>query len=88
MADNGRRQIVKEQTHEGNTLDLFLVNNPSIVFNTQVIPGISKDGHHAVYTELDISPIWQTKKPRKACVYKRVNWEGLKAHMETTIDRF
>ena len=62
MADNGLTQIVKEPTHEWNTLDLFLVNNPSIVYNTQVIPGISKDGHHAVKTELDISPIRQTKK--------------------------
>ena len=42
-----------------NTLDRFLVSNPSVVYNTQVIPGISRDGHHAVYVALTC----RTKKP-------------------------
>ena len=49
--------------------------------NTQIMLGISKDGHHAVYTELDISPIHHTQKPRKILSYKKANWEGLKEHM-------
>jgi hypothetical protein len=53
-ADNDLTQMVKEPTYYENTLDLFLVSNPSIVYNTQVIPGISGDGHHAVYVEIDM----------------------------------
>lgn len=82
IADNNLTQTVKEPTLHENTLDLFLVNNPSIVYNTQVIPGISKDGHHAVYTELDISPIRQIKKPRKVHIYRKADWDGLKSHMK------
>ena len=61
--DNGLTQVVKEPTFYENTLDLFLVSNPSIVYNTQVMPGMSKDGHHAVYVELDVSLACRNKKP-------------------------
>lgn len=65
MADNGLTQIVKEPTFNEKMMDLFFVSNPSLVFNSQVIAGISRDAHHAVYVELNISLTRRTKKPRK-----------------------
>ena len=86
IADNGLTQVVQEPTFYENTLDLFLVSNPSIVYNTQVIPGISRDGHHAVYVELNVSLTRQNKKPRRMQSFKKADWEGLKTHMKAAGD--
>ena len=87
IADNGLTQIVTEPTYYENTLDLFLVSNPSLVYNTQVIPGISRDGHHAVYVEFDVSLTRRTKKPRQIHSYKKADWDSLKAHMKNAGDK-
>ena len=87
IADNGLTQIVREPTFNENTLDLFLVSSPSLVFNSQVIPGISRDSHHAVYVELDISLTRRTKKPRKIHSFKKADWESIKAHMTDAGDK-
>ncbi len=87
MADNGLTQTVKEPTYYENILDLFFVSNPSLVYNSQVIPGISKDGHHAVYVELDISLTRKRKKPRKMHCYKKADWEKMKEHMKEAGDQ-
>ena len=84
--NNGLTQVVKEPTFCENTLDLFLVSNPSIVYNTQVILGISKDGHHAVYVELDVSLTRQNKKPRRVHSFKKADWDGLKTHIKAAGD--
>jgi hypothetical protein len=81
LADNGLTQVVKEPTYYENTLDLLLMSNPSIVQKIQVTPGISSDGHHAIYAEVDISLSRQTNEPRKIHAYKGADWDGLKAHM-------
>ena len=88
IADNNLTQVVKEPTYHENTLDLLLMSNPSVVQNIQVIPGISNDGHHAVYAEVDISLARQTRKPRKVHSYRRADWEGLRAHMTEFRDAF
>ena len=62
------------------------MSNPSIVYNTQVIPGISKDGHHAVYVELDVSLTRRNKKPRRVHSFKKADWEGLKTHIKAAGD--
>ena len=76
-----------KRLHYENTLDLFLVSNPSVVHNSQVIPGISKDGHHAVYVELDVSLTRRTQKPRKLFAYKKANWEEMKNDMKIAGDK-
>ena len=86
IADNGLTQTVKQPTYYENILDLFFISNPSLVYNSQVIPGISKDGHHAVYVELDISLTRRKKKPRKIYSYKKADWEKMKAHMKEAGD--
>ena len=63
------------------------MSNPSLVYNNQVIPGISKDGHHAVYVELAISLTRRRKKPRKMHYYKKAAWELMKEHMKEAGDQ-
>ena len=77
---------MKQPTHYENILDLFFVSNPSLIYNSQVIPGISKDGHHAVYVEQDISLTRRKKKPRKIYSHKKADWEKMKAHMKEAGD--
>ena len=72
MSDNNLTQVVKEPTYYENTLDLFFVNNPSIVHNSKVILGISMDGHHAVYAELDISLSHEPRNLEKSILIKRL----------------
>ena len=84
--NNSLTQIVKDPTYYENTLDLFLVSNPSLVYNTKVIPGISRDGHHAVYVELDVSLTRRRKKPRQMHSYKKADWESFRTHMKTAGD--
>ena len=57
MADNDLTQVVSKPTFHPNTLDLFFTNNRTGVCNTKVIPGISVDGHHAVYVKYAITLI-------------------------------
>ena len=80
-AEHGLSQIVKEPTYYDNTLDLFLSNKPSLVQNCQVIPGISKDGHHAILLEIDIVVTRRPKRPRKIYAFKRANWTAIREHM-------
>ena len=39
-----------------NILDLFLTNNPLLITNTKVIPGISD--HDIVLIDADLNPVW------------------------------
>ena len=84
--NNSLTQIVKDPTYYENTLDLFLVSNPSLVYNAKVIPGISRDGHHAVYAELDVSLTRRRKKRRQMHSYKKADWESFRTHMKTAGD--
>jgi hypothetical protein len=73
LADFGLSQMVTEPTFYKNTLDLLIVNNPTLVLNNQVIPGISMDRHHAIFMECDITPIHHTQRPRKIPLYKKAD---------------
>ena len=84
MEDHSLTQVVEEPTFHKNTLDLFFTNNPTRVYNTKVIPGISLDGHHAVYIELDITPIRNKQIPRKIKQYARADWTSFKSFMSET----
>ena len=75
----GLDQIVKENTRDKNTLDLFLTSNSTLVNQATIIPGLSD--HDAVSVESRLSPLRPPQKPRKIPLYKKANWEGLKDHM-------
>jgi hypothetical protein len=52
--DHGMSQIVENPTRGDNTLELIVVNNPTLVNRTEVLPGIAD--YDAVFAEIDISP--------------------------------
>ena len=66
----------------------LIVNNPSVVNKTQIIPGISSDGHHAVYVEHVISLNKRQNPPRKIHMFRQADWQGLEAHKKTFCDNF
>ncbi|MEW8544058.1 MAG: reverse transcriptase family protein, partial [Candidatus Thiodiazotropha sp.] len=62
-----------------DTLDLFLLNNPTLLQNITISPGISD--HDIVSAEVYIKPQYSVQKPRMMHVYKRADWEGLDEYM-------
>ena len=78
MADYGLTQVVTKPIFHKNTPDLFVTNNPTCVYNTKVISGISADGHHDSYVECDISPIRNKQVLREIKLYSKTDSEGLK----------
>ena len=81
MDDNSLTQLVTQPTQQNNTLDLFLCNNPSLIENVKVLPGLAD--HDTVLVEGTISPIVNKQTPRKIYLFKRADWDGLRAHMES-----
>ena len=58
------------------------------MYNPKVIPGISVDGHHAIYVECDITPIRNKQVPMEIKLYSKADWEGFKDRMSTVKDSF
>ena len=81
LHDHGLTQLVQKPTRLDNTLDLMITNNPTRIIRTEILPGISD--HDAVLTELDISPTKVTQPKRDIPLYKKADWEALKAHVDT-----
>lgn len=81
LADNGLTQMVTQPTHDNNTLDLFITNNPSIIDSVNTIPGLAD--HAAVIVEEDVSTIRHHQKPRKVRLYKRADWDGFRKHIQS-----
>ena len=88
MADNGLTQVVTEPIFHQNTLDIFFTNNPTCiyVYNTKVTPGISANGHHAIYVERNITPIRNKQVLKEIKLYSKTDWEGLNDRMSTIKD--
>ena len=80
LDDYGLTQMVDKPTRLSNTLDLFMTNNPTLISEIKVIPGLAD--HDAVTIEGDISPIVNKQKPRKIHLYKKADWEGFKEFMQ------
>ena len=57
-------------------LDLVFTDNPSLIKNSQSIPGISD--HAMVVTDSDVKPIYNKQKPRKVYLFSKANWEEIK----------
>ena len=41
LDDHGLSQVITEPTRGDNTLDLFLVNSPSLIIESDIVPGVS-----------------------------------------------
>ncbi|XP_071477586.1 uncharacterized protein [Diadema antillarum] len=74
LDDYGLVQLVKEPTRQQNILDLYLVNNPTLVHNVSVVTGISD--HDCPLLTLDMNPSRRRQKPRKVPVYSKADWEA------------
>ena len=84
LNDCALTQLIEEPTRHENTLDLMITNVPSLVYRQEVVPGISD--HDAVYIEMNIDPKKNKQKQRNIPLYKKANWNGLKADMAKTVD--
>ena len=66
-------------TRNENILDLFLIDNPTLVKFVEVRPGIAD--HDSVLSEVFIKPQISRQKSRLMFMYKKADWEGLETHM-------
>ena len=48
LVDHGLTQVIDQPTRGDNTLDLLVMNNPTLVNRTEILPGISD--HNIVFT--------------------------------------
>ena len=74
--EHGLTQVHSQPTRQENVLDLVFADNPSLIKNSQSIPGISD--HAMVVTDSDVKPIYNKQKPRKVYLFSKANWEEIK----------
>ena len=86
ISDFNLSQVVREHPRQGNSLDLFLTTNHTLVNSVNVIPGLSD--HCIVKCEVDTKPAFTMKAPRKAFLYRKTDWESLRAYMKDFCDSF
>ena len=77
----GLTQHIKSPTRpsSGRTLDLVFSSNPNYVQAHHVIPGISD--HDAILFEVDLSPKYTPKPPRKVYQFHKADYDGLRSQM-------
>ena len=63
-------------TRLDNILDLTFTSNPSLIKNSQVIPGISE--HYIVVSDSIIRPHYLPQKKRQIFLFAKANWDLLK----------
>ena len=66
-------------TRNKNTLNLFLIDNKTLVKSVEVRPCIAD--HDSLLSEVFIKPQISRQKPRLMFMYKKADWEGLETHM-------
>ena len=72
--DNCLVQMVSKPTRDNNILDLCLTNNPTLVDNVIIEPGISD--HETVIAVVKLM------KPRTVYIYSKADWEGMRHDMQ------
>ena len=76
--------ILTHPTRNENILDLFLIDNPTLVKSVEVRPVIAD--HDSVLSEVFIKP--QTSRQKSRPLYKKADWEGLETHILAFQDSF
>ena len=74
-------QIIQEPTREGNTLDLFLTSNKTLINRASVLPGISD--HDAVFVESNITPKKLRQQRRQIPLWRKTDWTKLQDHISS-----
>ena len=84
----GLTQHVKSPTRpsSGRTLDLVFSSNPNTVQAHHVTPGISD--HDAILFEVDLSPKYTPKPPRKVYQFHKADYDGLRFHLPSFSNQY
>ena len=64
-------QLVTHPTRGDNILDLFLIDNPTLVKSVEIKPGIAD--HDVALSEVFIKPQVNKQKPRQMYMYKKAD---------------
>ena len=74
--------MVTEPTRHspGNTLDLFLTSNPTLIQKVDILPGLGDND--VVLAEGLIKTVFQKQKTRKVHLFAKADWEKLKSIMK------
>ena len=81
LADHSLTQLNQTATRENNILDLTTTNSPNLVNRIEIFPGLSD--HHAIFTEVNSTPLVGKKQRRSIFLHNRTNTHGLK--QQTTL---
>ena len=84
-SQHGLTQIHRTQTRQGNVLDLVFTNNPTLVRNSESLPGISD--HCMIVTDIYVKPITNHPKPRKIFLFKKAKWDAIKKDIESVVPK-
>lgn len=74
-------QVVKIPTRGRNTLDLFLVTNPTLITEVDTLPGIGKSDHNIVRVYGNLKPKFTRVPKRKIYQYSRGDLSSLKTDL-------
>ena len=74
--------MVKEPTREDNVLDLFFLNQPSLVHITKILPPLGQGDHDIVHHELEIDVGKRKQKQRPIKLFKKTDWDGFRSEMK------
>ncbi|XP_072051753.1 uncharacterized protein [Amphiura filiformis] len=80
-------QVVNKPTRNQNILDLFFVNNETLVEKSCVFPGISDHDGIPIIT-MNLSPKRCKQKPKKIYLFHKANLEGMKCELREFGDEF
>ena len=79
-------QMVTQPTRQGNTLDLFLTTNPTLIQQVSCQPGLGD--HDMVMANCTLSPTTQKLKPRKVPLFRKADWPKFKSLMKDYQQKF
>lgn len=71
MNDQNLEQIVHIPTRQENTLDLFYLNQPSLVQNIKTLPALGTSDHDIIFHEMNITIGRKQTTPRTINQYKK-----------------
>jgi len=74
--DHSLSQVNLKPTRQSSILELFMTNNPSLIRNCSVVPGLS-DHDGMVVTDTNILPSVTKTVNRKIPLYKSANWDSI-----------
>jgi hypothetical protein len=86
VQDNHLKQVVTFPTRHENTLDLFLMNRPSLVNRCEPLPGLGD--HEIVYIDTDISAKLIKSFKRKIYIWKKANKDKFEDQASEMVKQF